>query len=115
MPSPAPIVGMHFRPPAKLILEYLPSGTPLMLVREPDNPYDENAVKVMLLPEHLPSDADFQESLASFGHDYEVLCSGPPIHLAYIARTRAEEFHEQDDTFLSFDGKGKPQTKDTAD
>jgi hypothetical protein len=42
------MVGMHFRPPAKAVLEALPVGTTLWLRREPENPYDANAVQVLL-------------------------------------------------------------------
>lgn len=44
----APIVGMHFRPPAKDVINLLPGGCRLILMREPDNPYDVNAIKVLL-------------------------------------------------------------------
>ena len=43
-----PIVGAHFRPPAKQLLEVLPIGTPMLLRAEPDNPYDENAIQVLV-------------------------------------------------------------------
>lgn len=42
------IVGMHFRPPAKDVVNLLPAGTPLLIQREPSNEYDEFAVKVIL-------------------------------------------------------------------
>lgn len=44
----APIVGMHFRPPAKDVINMLPSGADLELRRQPDNEYDANAVQVFL-------------------------------------------------------------------
>lgn len=44
----APIVGMHFRPPAKDVINLLPGGCRLILLREPDNPYDAAAVKVLV-------------------------------------------------------------------
>lgn len=42
----SPIVGAFYRPPAKTILGLLGPGHELVLDPEPDNPYDENAVKV---------------------------------------------------------------------
>lgn len=45
----APLVGMHFRPPAKDVVNLLPANTNLLLVREPDNPHDAHAIKVLLL------------------------------------------------------------------
>lgn len=44
----APLVGMRFRPPAADVVNMLAGGTALTLVREPDNPHDFNAIKVML-------------------------------------------------------------------
>ena len=43
-----PIVGTHFHPPAKLLLTKLPIGTPLILSPTPDNPYDSNAIEILL-------------------------------------------------------------------
>lgn len=45
-----PIVGARHRPPADTILGNLPGDTPLLLVREPENEYDQNAVMVCLPP-----------------------------------------------------------------
>ena len=47
-----PIVGMAFRPPAVFIIKSLPHGAPLILEREPENPFDPNAVRVILLRFH---------------------------------------------------------------
>lgn len=44
----APIVGMHFRPPAKDVIALLPAGVKLELRRQPDNEYDPFAVQVFL-------------------------------------------------------------------
>jgi HIRAN domain len=44
----APIVGMHFRPPANRVLQQLPFGTLLILRRQPDNEYDAAAIQVLL-------------------------------------------------------------------
>lgn len=44
----APVVGMHFRPPAKDVINLLAGDTELLLERQPDNEYDPKAVKVML-------------------------------------------------------------------
>ena len=43
-----PIVGMAFRPPALSVINQLAVGTELTLQRQFDNPYDENAIKVLL-------------------------------------------------------------------
>lgn len=44
----APIVGMHFRPPAKDIINCLASGVELLLEHQPENPHDGDAVRVLL-------------------------------------------------------------------
>jgi hypothetical protein len=44
----APIVGMSFRSPASEVVRNLPSGTELLVHRQPENPYDENACAVFL-------------------------------------------------------------------
>lgn len=42
------LVGMFYRPPAAKIVPLLPSGTKVILVREPGNAADPNAVAVWL-------------------------------------------------------------------
>lgn len=44
----APIVGWHFVPPAETLLRHLPVGLPLILEPDPGNPYDAEAIKVMV-------------------------------------------------------------------
>jgi hypothetical protein len=43
-----PIVGGHFRPPALSVMNILQHGQSLYLMREPTNPHDANAIKVVL-------------------------------------------------------------------
>lgn len=104
----ARIVGAYHRPPALLILQHLPTGQLLSLAAEPDNPYDANAIKVMLASSALPQDTDFSEQLASYGHDLESLQSSGPIHLGYIERGRTQDLKNATLALLSFDGKGQP-------
>jgi hypothetical protein len=81
------LVGMHFRPPAKLVLESLASGTPLSLRAEPTNEYDEWAVAVLVEPAAIP--ASQHERLASelpgCGWDLQELLGLPELHLGYLA------------------------------
>lgn len=42
----ASLVGAHFRPPAKQVLSALAAATKLLLVPEPENPYDAKAIAV---------------------------------------------------------------------
>lgn len=44
----APLVGMAFRPPASDIVNNLPGGCVLRLVLQPENPYDSDAIAVLL-------------------------------------------------------------------
>ena len=104
----ARIVGAYHRPPALLILQHLPTGQLLSLEAEPDNPYDRNALKVMLASSDLPQDTDFSDRLSSYGHDLETLQTAGPIHLGYIERGRTQDFRDCFLVMLSFDGKGQP-------
>lgn len=78
----APIVGMHFRPPAKLVLESLPGGAKLVLMPQPDNPYDANAVRVLCRPEAIPEGQHekLAAELPGFGGSLEeLIANGTPI------------------------------------
>ena len=81
------LVGAHFRPPAKLLLGHLPSGARVTLEPEPDNPYDEHAVKVWISPDEIP--ATEHEALAAelpgFGMSLEELLATSRVHLGYVA------------------------------
>lgn len=80
------IVGARFRPPAQDILNVLPAGTPLMLVRQPENPYDARACAVML------DWADFPDTISQFGADLP-----NPLHLGFIpAKENAEISNKMD-------------------
>ena len=88
-----PLVGMHFRPPAKAILSILPSRTPLRVVPEPDNPHDANALRVEVAREDIPADPGAREALASaalpFGFDLPAIDAEDSWHLGYIKATEA--------------------------
>lgn len=83
------IVGARFRPPAQQILEILPAGTKLLLVRQPDNPYDAKAVAVMW---------DWHEdeaTISPFNDPSDPLSC--PIHLGFIpAKENAEISNKMD-------------------
>jgi len=88
-----PIVGAHYRPPAKAILEHLSPGTELHLQAEPQNPYDENAIMVLLSPSDLPQAEEFWSLCeANFGITEEDL-AGAPIHLGYIPKVDTHMVH----------------------
>lgn len=86
------LVGAHFRPPAKALLTALPAGTPLELDPEPDNPYDGDAIAVLVtieaLEKAIPGGVDspaLSEALASQGYDPGDILGQPRWQLGYIA------------------------------
>lgn len=88
------LVGAHFRPPAKLILECLPAGASLQLVAEPDNPYDPQAVQVFTNLGNVPASqhSRLEQDLPKYGWDLDEFLqradTGETIHLGYIAASK---------------------------
>lgn len=82
------LVGSHFVPPAKLLLEHLPSGTELTLVPEPENPYDEHAIKVVVNAREVPESqrAELGAKLPGAGCDLEELDAQGEWQLGHIAK-----------------------------
>ena len=79
------LVGAHFRPPAKQLLTALPAGQSLLLIPEPDNPYDSNAVKVAVVPETIDIDnAIINSALEGTGSVIEDFSPVEPLHLGYL-------------------------------
>jgi hypothetical protein len=126
----APLVGMHFRPPAKAILSVLPSACPLLVVPEPDNAYDANALQVFVpsaaIPQSQHSELDSAASL--YGTSLAEILAQERWHLGYVKATEAVHLaprinnlaaepgrwtaNEEGQPFvpatLSFDSAGKP-------
>ncbi len=88
-----PLVGMHFRPPAKVILGVLTPGTALRLQREPDNAYDANAVQVFVASADIPEDNHpiLEHTAESFGFSLTEILEQDEWHLGYIAKEFAAE------------------------
>jgi len=82
---------MHFRPPAKAIMALLPAGQQLILEPEPENPYDEFAVKVLLDHAELTEEhwQELEIPLLNYGMERSEL-EQEPIHLGYVARTHSQ-------------------------
>jgi hypothetical protein len=80
------LVGMHFRPPAKAVLEHLPAGAHFELIPEPENPYDEFAIKVLVSPEEVPESEHeaLADDMVSYGCDITEFFEGGQFHLGYI-------------------------------
>ena len=96
-PHVAPLVGAHFRPPAKAIIQSLPAAYPLELRPEPTNPYDANAVAVWFDASHLqPSAKDELEStLPGSGSSLEDLIETRFWQLGYLAKDHAAIHQER--------------------
>lgn len=114
-----PIVGAHFRPPAKALLQVMHGATPLTLVREPDNAYDPNAVQVMLNGSDLSAltDDDLADAIIGTGWTPDEVRSGV-LHLGYVPRTEAEWLSPKITggdlpAALSFTVEGKPAVRFT--
>jgi len=128
--------GAHFRPPAKAIIQSLPTGHPLSLRPEPSNPYDPNAVAVWIDAKTIPDDAleELRYTLPGMGADVESLLEQRFWQLGYIAKEIAAtiqprisalidlnntetalsgegQYMQGLDCELSFGGDGKPQVK----
>ena len=83
----SPLVGAHFRPPAKQVLANARANAELKLLPEPDNPYDALAIKVIgrvqdLVPEGLWP--QLEQSLFGTGVELEELLSQEELHLGYL-------------------------------
>lgn len=111
----SPIVGMHFRPPARAILGQLGTGARLILRPEPTNAFDANAFAVYVAQETLRElDDDAKASMAliaePMGFTLADILDAEEWHLGYIPRTVAAELTLTGDTegTLSFTADGKP-------
>jgi hypothetical protein len=132
----AELRGAHFRPPAKAIIQALPTNHPLELRPEPSNPYDANAVAVWIDAKTIPEDAleELRYTLPGMGQDIDTLLEQRFWQLGYIAKEIAAtvqepialliEGHNVDAAAsgegflwdgmpcrLSFGGDGKPMVK----
>ncbi len=85
------LVGAHFRPPAKQVLACLPSGASLILVPEPENPYDPGALRVEVdVASEVPESQHglLDESLQGTGFDIrELLDSEEALQIGYVAKS----------------------------
>lgn len=84
------IVGSNFVPPAKILLEHLPSGARLKLLPEPENPYDEEAIIVLCPMTSVPESqlSILDEKLPGAGFDLgEMLGAMLDIPLGHVAAT----------------------------
>jgi hypothetical protein len=88
-----PIVGAHFRPPAKAILANLPSSASLRLAPEPTNPYDPNAISVHVSPSEIPESQHQALALTTEGMGFglDQILEADSWHLGYIPAVNAKD------------------------
>ena len=92
-----PLVGAHFRPPAKVIIQSLPAAYPLELRPEPSNPYDANAVAVWFDASALSADAksELESTLPANGGNLDDLLEQRFWQLGYLAKEHAAIHQER--------------------
>lgn len=88
-----PLVGAHFRPPAKFVLASLPAGTRLSLCPEPENPYDPEAVQVLLSGADIPESCygAINEAVLGTGSDIDTILANEVLHLGYLPRVTEKQ------------------------
>ena len=81
-----PIVGAHFRPPAKALLSILPTGTALLARPEPENEHDPNAIMVVLLTSSIPHShaPAIATAVAGYGFSSDDIFEAAEWHVGYI-------------------------------
>lgn len=82
------LVGAHFRPPATQILEWLSGGAKFVLVPDPENQYDAQAIRACLDPREIPTAylPTLREICLPTGKDYQEFTS-EPMFLGFVANS----------------------------
>ena len=88
-----PIVGMYHRPPALALINVIAIGTPLLLIAEPENAYDPNAIAVWLHSRDIPEAAygRLRDLLPDYGKTLDDILNEADWQLGYIARDFAAQ------------------------
>ncbi len=91
-----PIVGAHYRPPAKAILSGISPGTKLFLRAEPSNEFDVNAIQVLINTDEIKHEdhENLNSELSGYGQSIKDLQASDEIHLGYIPRQIAKVLKE---------------------
>jgi hypothetical protein len=114
-PLVAPLVGAHYRPPAKALLQVLPQGAALVLTPEPDNPFDANAIMVSVATSEVPQGQHptLKALAAGYGFELDEVLGKAEWHLGYVKATVAATMRLEGPTpaRLGFDAKGQPQVQ----
>lgn len=85
------LVGMQHRGTAALVAS-LPDGEPVRLIREPDNPYDRNAVQVWARGTHLGFVKGTQARPLAMAMDAKQIVSRTEIETAGVLRKKIERW-----------------------
>lgn len=111
-------VGAWHRPPAKALINMCSAGTALTLRKEPTNPFDPNAIQVLLRSDLIPEDQfeEQAEALAGFGFDRDAILAEPEWHIGFIPAKDASwlvrKLPDEDvPATLEFDHEAKPLVK----
>lgn len=119
-----PLVGLRFHPPASAVLAALPAGVPLILVPDPENPWDHYAIKVFVDPKFIPHSQhdELALRLPGFGMTLSALLAEPCVMLGFVAMTHSESLARaiteargvaNVSATLGFTADGKPQVQVT--
>jgi len=87
------ITGAFARLPGRQVLEVLPARASLLLVPEPENPYDSEAIRVEIDSAEIPhaSHRELTDRLEGTGWSLaDVLQNGEAIHLGYVAASNGK-------------------------
>lgn len=111
----SPIRGMHFHPPAKVIIQHAAAGLPLILQPDPENPYDSSAIKVLVAKSELGAMREILDySFPDMGLDPEEWWgedADEVAFLGFIGKEFTSDWHGvlgAATPILAFDGAGKP-------
>lgn len=82
------IVGSRHYPPALALIYTIPENTILELQKEPENKYDNHAVRIMLQTNNIPSycHTELAEELIKYGIDINTVLSKPCHKLGYLPK-----------------------------
>lgn len=87
------IVGAFYRPPAKVLLDFLAVGVAMRLIPDDQNEHDVNAMAVILPQAGLPVPSErLLEALTGHGIDGERYAEFEDVHVGYIPREVAAAF-----------------------
>ena len=108
------IVGQYYREregtPARAIFAVLPTGAELILLPEPTNEHDPNAIMVILESTQIPDNQHqkLDELAMGFGHSSSTILAQEFWHLGYIKATDAKvlKLQEQKTAKLCFGNNG---------